>query len=278
MKRATLAILLFPLFAVPLAQADWAPGENLVIPFSPSTDAWEVLEKQQEGFHSRIWQRKGAGLNDSYVISVLSGHEENLAAFRKTLDDPGAASCETFTSEALDETPANGYSRLMWRTRCRSKDGFVASMLQVAIQGHDNFYHVQKIWRHAEVPEPEMASWRERLASISVCDTRDSNRLCPGDHKPVDPAPSPTAGPLRKGTLANAKLIADATMGVMAKVATLGCEKFDSYEPYIVAMPQGKPGSQVWRERWIVHCSNQTYPIDLRFNESGLNAADWTVE
>jgi hypothetical protein len=278
MKKATLALLLFPLFALSLAQADWSPGENLMIPFSPSTDTWEASDKQQEGFHSRLWQRKGAGLDDSYAISVVTGLEIDLAAFRQIQDDPGTKHCKTFTSDTLDETPVNGYSRLMWRTRCRDKDGFLASMLQVVIQGHDNFYHVQKIWRRVEVPETEMTSWRERLASISVCDTRDSNRPCPGDHKPVDPTPSPTAGTLRKGTVASKTLIADAMMGVMAKVAILGCEKFDSYEPYIVTMPEGKPGSQVWRERWIVHCSNQTYPINLRFNESGMNAADWTVE
>lgn len=186
MKKAMLFVLLFLPFAIPLAQADWFPGENLLTPFVPSTEEWEALEKKEEGFHSRLWQRRGAGLSDSYSVSVISEPEEELSKFRESQDVPGKKSCETFESEVLNESPTNGYSRLMWRTRCGGKNGFVASILQVAIQGRDSFYHVQKIWR-ADVSEQEMALWRERLSSISVCDTREPQRPCPEGFKRVRP-------------------------------------------------------------------------------------------
>jgi len=85
-------------------------------------------------------------------------------------------------------------------------------------------------------------------------------------------------GTLRQGSLANEQLIRDAMLGVVGKAATLGCRKIDSYEPYVVAMPTGTPGARVWREQWIVACAGKRYPINLRFNESGFDAADWSTE
>jgi hypothetical protein len=86
------------------------------------------------------------------------------------------------------------------------------------------------------------------------------------------------SGVLQKGSLANQHLIHDAMVGVVGKAATLGCTKIDSYEPYVVALPQGTPGSRVWQEQWIVNCSGKTYPIDIRFSESGSGAADYVIE
>jgi len=89
---------------------------------------------------------------------------------------------------------------------------------------------------------------------------------------------SAPSGTLQKGSLANQQLIRDALLGVHAKAGTLGCQKIDSYQPYVLAMPQGSPGSRVWWERWVVVCGVQTYPIDIRFNESGPGAADYTIK
>ena len=86
------------------------------------------------------------------------------------------------------------------------------------------------------------------------------------------------AGTIQTGSLANQKLIHDAMFGVVGKAATLGCKKVNSFQPYVVAMPQGQPGSRVWHEKWIISCSGKKYPINIRFNESGMSAADWTIE
>jgi hypothetical protein len=85
-------------------------------------------------------------------------------------------------------------------------------------------------------------------------------------------------GALQQGSLANPQLIQDAMLGVVGKAATLGCKAIDSYEPYVMAMPAGTPGARVWRERWVVSCAGKTYPIDIRFNESGMDAADYSIE
>jgi hypothetical protein len=177
MKRSALLLLFLPLFALSPVRAAWIPGENLLTPVPPSKD-WEVSEKKEGDFRSRLWQKKGEGIKDSYIVSIISGFNKKLPEFRDEQDNPGKKNCETFDSEVLDDSETNGYSRLMWRTRCGGKSGFTASILQVAIQGHDSFYHVQKIWR-GEVPEKEMAFWREQLSSTSVCDTRGPKNPCP---------------------------------------------------------------------------------------------------
>jgi len=84
-------------------------------------------------------------------------------------------------------------------------------------------------------------------------------------------------GTMKRGTLANAKLIADAKLGVAAKVGTMGCGKPERLEPYIVAMPTGTPGQQRWKELWVVSGCNNTYPVHIDFNESGEGAADWII-
>jgi len=83
---------------------------------------------------------------------------------------------------------------------------------------------------------------------------------------------------IRKGSLSNQKLIQDTKMGVAAKVATLGCEKPESFVPYVLAMPQGEVGSRYWQELWVVKGCNAEYPVKIRFSETGLSGANWSIE
>lgn len=85
-------------------------------------------------------------------------------------------------------------------------------------------------------------------------------------------------GAVQKGSLSNQQLIQDAMLGVAAKVATQGCDSPESFEPYVMAMPQGEVGSRYWRETWVVQGCGTTFPISLRFSEDGVGAANWTIE
>jgi hypothetical protein len=84
-------------------------------------------------------------------------------------------------------------------------------------------------------------------------------------------------GTIRKGTLANAQLIADAKLGVAAKVGVMCCAKPERLEPYVVAMPTGVPGQRQWKELWVVSGCNSKFPVHIDFKESGMGAADWTI-
>ncbi len=86
------------------------------------------------------------------------------------------------------------------------------------------------------------------------------------------------AGAIKRGSLANAKLIQDAKLGVAAKVATKGCSQPEGFEPFVLAMPEGAVGQRRWKELWIVSGCGNKYPVKIEFFEDGLDAANWTIE
>lgn len=88
---------------------------------------------------------------------------------------------------------------------------------------------------------------------------------------------SPPPGALQAGTLANQKLIRDAMVGVAAEMGIRGCAKPEGVQPYILAQPQGKPGSRFWRETWVVTGCGQAYPVRIEFREDGMDAANWSI-
>ena len=85
-------------------------------------------------------------------------------------------------------------------------------------------------------------------------------------------------GTIQKGSLSNQQLIKDAMVGVSQKMVVLGCNKPESYEPYIISMPQGHVGSRFWKELWVVKGCNSHYSIHITFSEDGPYAANYTVE
>lgn len=83
-------------------------------------------------------------------------------------------------------------------------------------------------------------------------------------------------GAIQRGTLANAKLIQDAKVGVASKVASLGCSSLGDVETYVLAMPTGPVGKRTWKELWIVSGCNKKYPVTIEFATDGPDA-DWTI-
>ena len=84
------------------------------------------------------------------------------------------------------------------------------------------------------------------------------------------------AGAVQRGTLANAKLIEDAKVGVASKVATLGCSSLGDVDTYVLVMPTGAVGHRTWKELWIVSGCNRKYPVTIEFATNGPDA-DWTI-
>lgn len=91
-------------------------------------------------------------------------------------------------------------------------------------------------------------------------------------------AQTPPEGAIQAGSLSNQQLIQDAMPAVAAKVATLGCSAPESFQPYVIAMPQGSEGSRYWREVWVVEGCNTEFPVEIRFSEAGLGAANYVIE
>lgn len=86
------------------------------------------------------------------------------------------------------------------------------------------------------------------------------------------------AGAIKKGTLANAKLIEDTKTGIASKVATMGCTKLGDVATYVLAMPAGTAGARQWKERWVVAGCGSHYPVDIEFKEDGHGGAYWTIQ
>ena len=84
-------------------------------------------------------------------------------------------------------------------------------------------------------------------------------------------------GAIKDGSLSNEKLIGDAKVGVAAQVATLGCDKLEKVNFYVMQMPTGKTGSRVWKELWVVEGCKKKYPVKVRFQEDTTGAV-WTIE
>jgi hypothetical protein len=94
---------------------------------------------------------------------------------------------------------------------------------------------------------------------------------------PAQPGELPP-GVIQRGTLANPKLLADAALGVSAAAGTLGITPIEKALPYVTALPEGRPGSRVWKERWIVSKGDLSATIDIRFAEDGAGGATWSIE
>lgn len=85
-------------------------------------------------------------------------------------------------------------------------------------------------------------------------------------------------GTIQKGSLANHKLTQDTLLAAASTATARGCQGIESFTPYMVAMPKGAPGARVWREKWIFSCQGGEYPIDIRFSEAGMDAADYQIQ
>ena len=88
------------------------------------------------------------------------------------------------------------------------------------------------------------------------------------------------AGTIRKGSLANQKLIFDASVAASGKLAQMGYTydpRRHHFQPYVVSNPRGTPGQRRWTERWIFSIDGKEIPITIDFSEDGLGAANYTI-
>ena len=85
-------------------------------------------------------------------------------------------------------------------------------------------------------------------------------------------------GSIKKNSWTNDKRVRDAMIGVVRKVAILGCSEPESFKPYRVPNHKGKTDTQVWWEVWTVSGCNDKYSIIIRFNDDGKSTANWTIE
>lgn len=77
------------------------------------------------------------------------------------------------------------------------------------------------------------------------------------------------------------QLAHDALLGVITKMATLGCAKYESHTSEIIVDMVYDPenaNKRTWKERWIVAGCGKKYPIDIAFTETRGAGTVWTIE
>ena len=153
-------------------------GENLVTPYTGFLAGWHVSVKNQKDYHSSIWQHPTEGLNDAYIVSVTLPTQNEIAYYRKIIDQPGYNSCVKFTSTTLTSGLNKKYPSETWQTSCMKTNGSEAKILHFILKGHDSFYHIQKIWQDNFVAQ-EIENWQNRFQEIYLCDSRKESTLCP---------------------------------------------------------------------------------------------------
>lgn len=86
-------------------------------------------------------------------------------------------------------------------------------------------------------------------------------------------------GAVQVGSLANPKLIKDATVGVFQKLMSKGHDMKGEHQimPYVMSKPSGPKGSRSWTEQWYVKVGNDWFPVTIDFKESGARNADWSI-
>ncbi|GAA5194724.1 hypothetical protein [Ferrimonas gelatinilytica] len=79
----------------------------------------------------------------------------------------------------------------------------------------------------------------------------------------------------KEGSLANEKLILDATAGLQALMGTP--IKSSEVLKFVIQQPIGDNGSRAWREMWIVKQPENTTQFLLTFKEVGLGSAEFEI-
>jgi hypothetical protein len=93
----------------------------------------------------------------------------------------------------------------------------------------------------------------------------------------TEPAEDLPPGVIQPGTLANPQLIADTMMGLTATAGAIGIKPIEKIRRYLVQLPTGQPGAQVWKERWVVYQGTKSAAIDIRFQEEGSDGVTWSI-
>jgi hypothetical protein len=120
----------------------------------------------------------------------------------------------------------------------------------------------------SDLPFSETAAQSARPASAAPGSSQEGQ---------VAPPAELPAGTIRGGSLSNDKLIQDTMPAVAAKVGLLGCDKPESFQPYVVAMPEGPDGAKQWKEKWIVSGCGNKYEVSITFRLTP-GGADYVIE
>jgi hypothetical protein len=114
------------------------------------------------------------------TVQIFFGQKTLPQLFRARINALWAKACPNSIYAPVAQGPERGYPAEVWMQVCPSnpKTGKPEHTFFKAIQGHDSLYVVQKAFKY-EPARDEVTKWTRYLKSVSVCDSRISDRACP---------------------------------------------------------------------------------------------------
>lgn len=81
-----------------------------------------------------------------------------------------------------------------------------------------------------------------------------------------------------EGSLANEKLISDATAGLQKILGESAITPETKILKFVIQQPVGNPGTRAWREMWVVSSKGADTKFLVTFKETGLGSADFEIK
>jgi hypothetical protein len=94
----------------------------------------------------------------------------------------------------------------------------------------------------------------------------------------LEPVSKVKPGVAKEGSLANQKLISDATAGLKKIVGGSINNPDTEILKFVIQQPVGEIGSRSWREMWIVKSPSNGAQFLITFKEAGTGAADFEIK
>jgi hypothetical protein len=94
----------------------------------------------------------------------------------------------------------------------------------------------------------------------------------------LEPVSKVKPGVAKEGSLANQKLISDATASLEKIVGDSINDSGTEILKFVIQQPVGEVGSRSWREMWIVKSPNNGIQFLITFKEAGTGAADFEIK
>ena len=176
------ALALLPVLLAAPAIAAPLEGENLLAPLPPGFVLGYEAAKDGQAIHEYVPTGETVD-NWSTILTVqsfsgIAGTDPD--AFAKLVADGWLGACPDGSAAKAGGGEVNGYPATIWDLTCplNAQTGKPETARLKAIGGSDALYSVQYGYR--ETPSDERAALAAKfLETVSLCDTRSTDRACP---------------------------------------------------------------------------------------------------
>ncbi|MDD4856139.1 MAG: hypothetical protein PHQ22_08455 [Sulfuricurvum sp.] len=182
LSRTLRSVLMLSLLSIPLILSAELKNENLLqsIPTGYKID-YQIKQKNLI-MMEMVPDKQSVNNWDEMVTTQIMLGLKNVTpeTFQSSMQKMWSDTCKNSQFVTLKQGKENSYPFSFWLQLCpmNPSTGKAEITWFKAIQGNDSFYVVQKAFKF-EPSEEQVTQWTQYLRSVTVCDTRLPNSLCP---------------------------------------------------------------------------------------------------